>query len=190
MLEFVELLLFSIQEHGQIWYILKRWQAIVLKEDYGDMNGIKERIEKAAQSILENEKLTADLDDDAAQVLLDWGIASAKRIVQGTLGLDDMEAEDAMYQPMRANRRLMRGVNKLVSRFEILKKEGQFEALEKIISQAGVIYGDDYVPPTPDQQSTFLSETVELIADIPQWIAKLRSFVEGEPSSASSSLFS
>jgi len=154
------------------------------------MSGFESRIEKAAQSILDNEKLTADLDDDAAQVLLDWGIASAKQIVQGTLGLDDMEAEDAMYQPMRANRRLMRGVNKWASRYEILGDEGHVEALQKIISQAGVIYGADYVPPTPDQQNTFLAECKEFFADIPLWIAKLRSFVEGEKPSAPSSLFS
>ncbi len=154
------------------------------------MSGIQARIEKAAQSILENEKLTADLDDNAAQVLLDWGIASAKQIVQGTLGLDDMEAEVTMYQPMRANRRLMRGVNKLVSRYDMLGEEGQVEALEKIISQAGVIYGSEYVPPSSDHQSDFLSETKEIITDIPQWIAKLRSFVEGQKPSAPSSLFS
>ncbi|MBC8508786.1 MAG: hypothetical protein ISR58_15655 [Anaerolineales bacterium] len=154
------------------------------------MSGIEARIEKAAQSILENEKLTADLDDDAAQILLDWGIDSAKQIVQSTLGLDDMEAEDAMYQPMRANRRLMRGVNKFVSRYAILGEEGQVEALEKIVSQAGVIYGSEYVPPSSDQQSAFLTETKELIADIPQLIARLRSYVEGEKPSAPSSLFS
>ena len=160
------------------------------KEDQWAMSGIEVRIEKAAQSILENEKLTADLDDDAAQVLLDWGIASAKQIVQGTLGLDENEAQDAMYQPMRANRRLMRGVNKLVSRYEILGEEGHVEALEKIISQAGVIYGSEYVPPSLKQQGVFLSETKEMIADIPQWIAKLRKFVEGQKPSAPSSLFS
>jgi len=147
------------------------------------MNGIKERIDKAAESILENEKLTADLDDDAAQVLLDWGITCAKKIAQSTLGLDDMEAEDAMYQPMRATRRLMRAVNKWMSRYEILGVEGHAETLEKIIAQAGVIYGGDYVPPTPDQQSAFLTETEELISNIPQMIAKIRNLVENDSSS-------
>ncbi|MEW6406151.1 MAG: hypothetical protein AB1649_30570, partial [Chloroflexota bacterium] len=137
------------------------------------MNGIKERIDKAAESILENEDLTADLDDAAAQALLDWGIACAKRIAQNTLGLDDMEAEEAMYQPMRATRRLMRAVNNWASRHEILGDRGRAEELEKIIEQAGAIYGGEYAPPASDQQSAFLAQSSESIADIPQWIAQL-----------------
>ena len=34
---------------------------------------IRRRVERAAESILENERLTADLDDQAADFLLDWG---------------------------------------------------------------------------------------------------------------------
>ena len=37
------------------------------------MIAIQERIQRTAESILENEALTADLDDEAAQVLLDYG---------------------------------------------------------------------------------------------------------------------
>ncbi len=149
------------------------------------MNGIKDRIEKAAQSILENEKLTADLDDDAANVLLDWGIACAKAISQGTLGLDDTQAEEAMYQPLRATRRLMRTVNKWASRYAIVGDDGHAEMLAKIISQASLIYGSDYIPPTSDQQKAFLTETRAAFADIPQLITKIRNFVEGESSSTS-----
>jgi len=109
------------------------------------MSNIKTRIDKAAESILENEKLTADLVDDAAQVLLDWGISCAKQIAQDTLGLDDIKTEEAMYQPMRATRRLMRTVNKWASRHAILGVEGHAEMLAKIISQAGIIYGNDYL---------------------------------------------
>ncbi len=149
------------------------------------MDGIKGRIEKAAQSILENEMLTADLDDEAANVLLDWGVTCARVISQGTLGLDEMEAEDAMYQPMRATRRMMRAINKWVSRYEILGDDGHVEILEKIITQASIIYGSDYIPPTSDRRNAFLSEIKGSIVDIPQLITKIRNFVEGETSSAS-----
>ncbi len=154
------------------------------------MNGIKERSDKAVESILENEKLTADLTDDAAEVLLDWGIACARTIVQGTLGLDEMEAEEAMYGPMRATRRLMRTVNRWLSRYEILGEDGHAEALQKIITQAGVIYGRDYIPPTSAQQSAFLAEVKALTADVPRLILQLRGFVEHDPSATASSPFS
>ena len=154
------------------------------------MNGIKERSDKAVESILENEKLTADLADDAAEVLLDWGIACVRTIVQVTLGLDEMEAEEAMYGPMRATRRLMRAVNRWLTRYEILGEVGHVEVLQKIIAQAGVIYGRDYIPPTPAQQGAFLAEIRGLTADAPQMILQLRGFVEHDPSATASSLFS
>ena len=144
------------------------------------MNGIKERIEKVAESILENEKLTADLADDAAQILLDWGIACAKKIAQGSLGLDDAETEEAVYLPMRATRRMMRSINNWVSHYEIVGAEGNAEALEKIIAYAGVIYGRDYIPPTSEQQKALLAQNQELVTDIPQMIANIRRFVEND----------
>ena len=38
------------------------------------MNAIQHRIQRAAESILENEALTEDLDDTAANVRIDWGV--------------------------------------------------------------------------------------------------------------------
>lgn len=143
------------------------------------------RIQRAVESILENEKLTADLDDDAAQVLLDWGTSCAQKIAQGSLGLNDAQAEEAMYQPMRATRRMMRAANKLAARNEILGDEGRTEALQKIIEQAGVIYGRDYIPPDSDHQNLFLANTHGAVADIPKMISRLRALVENEASPTS-----
>ena len=80
------------------------------------MEQLLKRISRVAESLMENERLTADLDDEAAQQLLSWGISCAKTIMQSTAGLDDEAAEKATYPRMRATRRLMRETNRWVQK--------------------------------------------------------------------------
>jgi len=48
------------------------------------MDELTRRAQDLAESILENESLTADLDDAAAKVLIDWGVACAEIIAHST----------------------------------------------------------------------------------------------------------
>ncbi len=137
---------------------------------------LTQRTNRVAESILENERLTADLDDATAQVLLDWGIACAKVIVQSTTGLDDTEAEEAMYPRLRATRRLMRLVNRWIPKRLNMESEDHTAQLTKIIEQAEVIYGEGFTPPGNEQQEAFLHRT---LADSPPQIVKnLRTLIE------------
>ena len=74
------------------------------------MNLIEKRIQRAVESVLENESLLGGLDEDAAQALQDWGIQNVKRIAEDTGNLDDEHAEEAMYPKMKASRSLMKSV--------------------------------------------------------------------------------
>lgn len=65
------------------------------------------RARRAVESILENESLTADLDDVEAQRLLEWGTAHAKRLAA--------ENRESLDDELNALRWLMRGINKLVA---------------------------------------------------------------------------
>ena len=65
------------------------------------------RARRAVESILENESLTADLDDVEAQRLLEWGIVHAKRLAA--------ENRESLDDELNALRRLMRGINKLLA---------------------------------------------------------------------------
>ena len=65
------------------------------------------RARRAVESILENESLTADLDDVEAQRLLEWGIVHAKRLAA--------ENRESLDDELNALRWLMRGINKLVA---------------------------------------------------------------------------
>ena len=79
------------------------------------MKELQRRYERVAERILENERLTAGLDDEAAAVLLEWGLSWAGNIVTATTGMPEIEANEMMSPRLKANRRLMRYVNKWIT---------------------------------------------------------------------------
>jgi hypothetical protein len=131
------------------------------------MTSIQERIQRAAESILENEALTADLDDEAAKELLDWGIACARKIASETADLDDEAAEEAMYQPMRSLRKMLRAANKWAA-------DPQAGNLKRITKQAKKVLESDS---DEEKQTTFLDMLPE---DATTRVQALRSFIEGQ----------
>jgi len=142
------------------------------------MYEVSQRIERAAEGILENERLTADLDDAAAQVLLDWGLACAELIAGSTDGLSDSDAEEVMSPRLRATRRLMRGVNEWVAGQADRSPEGGAELLAQIIEQAEVIYGDGFIPPDDDRREAFLARHSRRAENSAQSIEELRKLLE------------
>jgi hypothetical protein len=142
------------------------------------MDKLTQRINRAVENILENEALTSNLDDDAAQALLDWGIACAQMIAQSTEWLSDIEAEDAMSPRLRAIRRMMRHVNQWIPQRLEAGSEDNAASLAKIIEQATVIYGKDFTHPgSIQQQNAFLRRN--LAASPVETIASLRVLIEG-----------
>ena len=107
------------------------------------MDELTQRVNRAAEGILENESLTADLDDAPAQALLDWGVACARMIAESTAGLGEVEAEKAMSPRLRATRRLMRLVSKWVA------GRHQSGLLIEVLEQAAIIYGKDFLSDDP-----------------------------------------
>ncbi len=137
------------------------------------------RVKRVAESILDNERLTADLDDSAAKELLDWGLTIAKQIAQETADLDaDDEAEQAMYPRLRATRRMMRSVNQWIANQREGDSEGSATALAEIVEHAGVIYGRAFHPPSDEQRDALTRAQSELGDDPPQMIARLRQLIE------------
>ena len=126
------------------------------------------RNQRAAESILGNEALTADLDDEAAKVLIQWGISRARRIVGRTGGMSEDEAERAMYKPMRALRKMLRTVNKLAISQDI-------NQLERFLDRASAVYGGNISIPGRYERSRFL---MQLPREPAERIAWLRWYVE------------
>ena len=97
------------------------------------MYDLEKRLKLATSSILENEQLTADLDDEAADQLLQWGLALAEKIVMTTEDLPDEQVEDATYTPMRALRKMLRAVNNWASSHDD-------QQLARVLEQANVVH--------------------------------------------------
>jgi len=145
------------------------------------MEVIEFRVQQAAENILENERLTAGLDDDSAQVLNDWGLAWAVSIAASSDGLDDAAAYETMAPRLKATRRLMRYVNKWLRKRAMMDPAEERAHLNKVFELAIAAHG---AGPGPDastlaQQPAFpLDEASGLIGDPPQLIAALHQLVE------------
>jgi hypothetical protein len=68
----------------------------------------------AIERLLEDVSLTADLIDDAAKVLLDWGVAQAKAVVQQGDGLSTEELGARLADLRRTLKRVSREAGQAV----------------------------------------------------------------------------
>jgi len=131
------------------------------------MSGSSSQLQAALEGLLENESLTADLDDDAAKVLLDWGMSHVRLIHR--LAVDTPDPEGYLYEQMRATRKRMRAVNNWTASRAEKDDAGHLAALGEILILAGVD-----IP--SEQQTEFLR--ANLSAPVPEFIARLRTFCE------------
>jgi hypothetical protein len=138
---------------------------------------LAQRLQRATESILENENLTADLDDDAAKAVLDWGLACAQKVVQETAGFEALAAEPALSDRLQATHRLIRAVSRWVLGQQDMDAASASAALSVVMEQAAVIYGQKFTLPVQAQYTAFLAE--QAAPDEPaQMISKLRELVE------------
>ena len=136
---------------------------------------IAQRTSRAVESLIENEALTTSLDDQAAKVLLQWGIDCAKHIVQGTEGMTDEEAETAMYGRMRALRRMLRRIDRWMPGRRGAGVDVNALFLSQVVRLAATVYGQEAQPVQGKQNEAFLRSS---LADDPgQVIQVLRQLV-------------
>ena len=115
--------------------------------------------QRAVESILENEALTADLDDQAAGILLDWATSLARQAAQGVAGMDEASAEEQFGARMRNVRQYIRQVN----RWAGSPASGEVEpALSKALELAAPIYGASSAALDASQMQPFSDQTGQL----------------------------
>lgn len=146
--------------------------------DVGAVKDLERRVRGVAESLLENEALTADLDDTAAQESLAWALALGKEIARSTAGMDDTTAEEAMYPRLRAVRRLMRYVNRWVAYQSEMTAEDRADLLHKLVDQAAVAHGGAPALPHAQRCEAFLVHYAALGHDPQQFIVDLRRLIE------------
>jgi hypothetical protein len=145
------------------------------------MQELLQRVDRAAESILENERLTADLDDTSAQVLLDWGLDCARMIARSTSGLNGEEAEQAMSSRLRATRRLMRRVSRWAGARGERKAERGAEFWNDVVEQVAIVYGAAFTPPDTARRAAFLRLHLAYADDPRELISGLRQLLESQP---------
>jgi hypothetical protein len=147
-------------------------------------SGIAGRIRRAAERILEDESLTADLDDDAAQVLLDWGVALAEGAArhaevppagQESASAGVQESEDPLAVRLASIRRLLRRVQRWAAEPEDPDPQAQSELWQRVQEAAADVYG---APAALQAQSE--TRLASAPAATPaQRVARVRALVEG-----------
>jgi len=98
--------------------------------------------QRAVESILENETLTADLDDQSADLLLDWALFLAKEAAQGIPGVEGASAEDQFSTRMRNVRQFIRQVNRWAGSSAAATSDEGLSALNKALELAVQVYGE------------------------------------------------
>ena len=141
------------------------------------MNIVEDRLQRAAENILGNERLTADLDDAAAEVSLKWGLDWAAAAVSETAAMEAEQAEFYLSPRLKALRRMLRQVNIWMRDRADSPAEKQAERLGKIYQQALLARGypnEVAVPPS------FLDQALFLAGDASEQIAGLRLLLDEE----------
>ena len=100
---------------------------------------LEQRIQQSAERLLEDTRLTDKLDDAEASRLLDWGIKVARTLCEQTGEMDDIQAEEFLYQPEKNLRKLLRGINKIAGAAPGETDVSLTSELEKLFASAAEV---------------------------------------------------
>ncbi len=143
-----------------------------------DDEKVQRRKRRAAESILENEALTADLDDRSAKSLNTLGLRFAERAAQNTAGMDDGTAETVMDEGLRAARKMLRAVSQWIVSQQQGDNQASESSLERIFEQAAALYGPQFTLPSPEERRALLQQAAALVRDPAALIEHLRTRLE------------
>lgn len=134
------------------------------------MDILSNRIQKAVESVLENESLLGGLDEMAASALQNWGIQNVKRIAEETGDLDDERAEESMYPKMKAARSLMRAIRVWVENERQVSADERAELWTKIEKKAQDLY--DAELRLPDAATFSSGNPTAFIKELLSWFER------------------
>jgi hypothetical protein len=113
-----------------------------MPREEGTGSPVSNRIRRVQEDILGNEALGGgSLDESAASELLSWGLKSAEGIASATEGMDDDTAELSMADRLKALRKLMRHLGRLLGEGRDMDAAGRLWLWESVQTHARLLYG-------------------------------------------------
>ena len=111
---------------------------------------MERRVRRLQENILGNESLGGDsLDETAASELLSWGLNGVASIAAETADVvDDEEAEMTVAERLKALRKLMRHLGRLLGEGKDMNEEDRAWLWDSVQKQAGALYGEGIELPT------------------------------------------
>ena len=113
-----------------------------MREEEGTTHAIDKRVRRAQEDIMGNEALGGALDESGASELLSFGLKSAEGIVSATEGMDDELAELSMADRLKALRKLMRHLGRLLGEGLDMDAEGRLWLWGSVQKHARTLYGE------------------------------------------------
>lgn len=126
--------------------------------DKGTNPTIDKRIRRVQEDIMGNEALGEALDESAASELLSLGLKGAAGIASSTEGMEEEAAELSMADRLKALRKLMRHLGRLLAEAKDLDADGRRWLWESVQNQASLLYGDGLNLPSLDDVMGRLSQ--------------------------------
>jgi len=122
-----------------------------MRDEQATSQPVNKRIRRVQEAIMGNEALGGSLDESAASELLTLGLKGAEGIASSTEGLDDETAELSMADRLKALRKLMRHLGRLLGEWKELDSEGRLWLWESVQKHARLLYGEGVQLPSLDE---------------------------------------
>ena len=122
-----------------------------MREEEKSSQVIQKRVQRVQADIIGNEALGGDaLDESGASELLSFGLKSAEGIVSTTEGMDDETAELSIADRLKALRKLLRHLGRLLGEGLDMDADGRLWLWNSVQTQARSLYGDHLEFPDVD----------------------------------------
>lgn len=141
------------------------------------MTGFRTRIERVLEEMTGNESLLEMLDTEAATEVLNWGIATAKSLLNQTQELDDFAADLAILPRLKAIRQSMRSIGNWAAG-KYTDVASRIQLRDKLLENFKVIFGERSRLPSADKLDAVLNRVDDKTNTPNQLILKLKRLLE------------
>jgi hypothetical protein len=130
-----------------------------MRDEEGITNrSVNKRVRRVQEDIMGNEALGGTLDETAAIEMLSWGLKSAEGIASTTEGMDDESAELSIADRLKALRKMMRHLGRLLGEGMEMDAEGRLWLWDSVQTHARMLYGEGLQFPNLDEIMGRLSQ--------------------------------